>query len=81
MTVLLSISAGMDDMMSETMKEVAGGIEVYPADAPVGFIIPGSTGFPISYAEDIEEMDHVEEVVAQIVAFIPTVVADYGTHQ
>lgn len=78
MVVLLSISAGMDDMMSKTMNEVAGGIAVYPADAPVGFIIPGSSGFPISYAEDIEEVDHVEEVVAQIVAFIPTEVADFG---
>lgn len=78
MTVLLSISDGMELRMNETMKDLAGGIGVYPEDAPAGFMIPGGTPFPISYVEDIEGIDHVETVAPVVLAFIPTEVADFG---
>ena len=78
MTVLLSISDGMEQQMSETMSELSGGISVYPADAPVGFMIPGGTPFSISYADDIEAIEHVEVVAPQVLALLSSDVAASG---
>ncbi|MEA1959143.1 MAG: FtsX-like permease family protein [Chloroflexota bacterium] len=80
MTVLLSISDGMDAQMTETMTELAGGIGVYPETAPIGYMIPSNTGFPISYTEDIKTIDHINEdsIISQVLTFVPTEVADYG---
>jgi putative ABC transport system permease protein len=72
MTVLLSISDGMDKMMNDMMTELAGGIGVYPADNPLAFMTGGGTPFSISYVDDIEEIDHVESVRPMAVWFIPT---------
>lgn len=85
MTVLLSISDGMDTMMDDMMTELAGGIGVYPADSPMAFMTGGGTPFSISYADDIEEIDHVEAVTPMVLWFIPTPIdeddpygADFG---
>jgi putative ABC transport system permease protein len=72
MTVLLSISAGMDDMMNTMMTELAGGIGIYPADNPMAFLTGGGTPFSASYTSDIEEIDHVESVTPMVLWFIPT---------
>lgn len=74
MTVLLSISGGMDARMSETMNELAGGIDVYPA----GQMIPSAVGFPSSYVEEIDSIEHVETVSSAVQAFISPDVADFG---
>jgi len=79
MTVLLSISDGMEQQMSQTMSELSGGVSVYPADAPVGFMVPGGTPFSISYAEEIEAIEHVEVVVPQALALLPSDVAGGGS--
>jgi putative ABC transport system permease protein len=72
MTVLLSISDGMDKMMNDMMTELAGGIAVYPADNPAAFMTGGGTPFSISYVDDIETIDHVESVRPMALWFIPT---------
>jgi len=79
MTVLLSVSDGMEQQMSETMTEFSGGIAVYPADAPMGFMIPGGTPFPVSYVEEIEGLDHVDMVAPQVLAYLPSEVVDFGS--
>ncbi len=78
MTVLLSISDGMDAMMNDAMNDLAGGIGVYPHDAPMGFMVGGGTPFSISYAEEIEGIDHVKSVTPQVLVFVPNEVADFG---
>jgi putative ABC transport system permease protein len=80
MTVLLSISDGMDAQMNSTMNEVAGWIAVYPESAPLGYIMPSQVGFPESYADDIKQIDNVKQdaVSPLIMAFVPTEVADFG---
>lgn len=78
MTVLLSISDGMDNMMDEMMTELAGGIGVYPADAPLGYLTGGGTPFSVSYADEIEEVAHVAEVTPLVLSFIDTKYADFG---
>ena len=79
MTVLLSISDGMERQMSETMNELSGGIAVYPADAPMGFMLPGGTPFSVSYADEIEAIDHVDVVVPQALALLSSDVAGLGS--
>jgi putative ABC transport system permease protein len=74
MTVLLSISDGMDAQIGKTMNELAGGIDVYPA----GQMIPSNVGFPSSYIEEIEGIEHVETVSSEVLAFISTAYADFG---
>ncbi len=78
MTVLLSISDGMDNMMTQTMDKLAGDVVVYPRDAPMGFMLGGGTPMPVSYVEDIEGLEHVELVSPSVMAFIPKDVADFG---
>jgi len=78
MTVLLSISDGMDHMMTQTMDRLAGDVIIYPQDAPMGFMIGGGTPIPVSYVEDIEGLEHVEVVSPSVVAFVPKKVADFG---
>ncbi|MBA7593835.1 hypothetical protein ES703_00769 [subsurface metagenome] len=78
MTVLLSISDGMDHMMTQTMDRLAGDVVIYPQDAPMGFMIGGGTPIPVSYVEDIEGLEHVEVVSPSVVAFVPKKVADFG---
>lgn len=80
MTVLLSISDGMDAQMTSTANEMAGWIAVYPESAPLGYIMPSQIGFPESYADEIKQIDNVKEdaVSPLIMAFVPTEVADYG---
>jgi putative ABC transport system permease protein len=80
MTVLLSISDGMDAQMTSTMNEVAGWVAVYPESAPLGYIMPSQIGFPESYVDEIKQIDNVKEeaVSPLIMAFVPTEVADFG---
>ena len=80
MTVLLSISDGMDAQMTSTMNEVAGWIAVYPESAPLGYIMPSQIGFPESYVDEIKQIDNVKEYATAplIMAFIPKDVADFG---
>jgi putative ABC transport system permease protein len=80
MTVLLSISDGMDAQMNSTMNEVAGWIAVYPESAPLGYMMPSQIGFPESYADEIKQIDNVKQdaVSPLIMAFVPTEVADFG---
>lgn len=78
MTVLISISDGMDDMMDGMMTELAGGIGVYPADAPLGYLTGGGTPFSISYADEIEGIEHVEEVTPLVLGFIRKEDAYFG---
>ena len=72
MTVLLSISDGMDDMMTETMTDLAGGIGVYHADALVGYMFGSEKGLPESYADEIEDIAHVEKVLPTVLTLVPT---------
>ena len=78
MTVLLSISDGMDNMMTKTMDRLAGDVVVYPQDAPMGFMIGGGTPISVSCVEDIEELEHVELVSPSVIAFAPKKVASFG---
>ena len=80
MTVLLSISDGMDAQMTSTMNEVAGWIAVYPESAPLGYIMPSQIGFPESYVDEIKQIDNVKQdsVSPLIMAFVPTEVANFG---
>ncbi|MFA5375021.1 MAG: ABC transporter permease [Dehalococcoidia bacterium] len=80
MTVLLSISDGMDAMMTSTMNEMAGWIQVYPESAPMGSMLPSPVGFPISYADEIKQIDNVngDATSASIMGFVATEVADFG---
>jgi len=78
MTVLLSISDGMDKVMNDTMNDLAGGIGVYSHDAPMGFMTGGGTPFSISYAQDIKEIDHVDTVRPEVLVFVPREVANFG---
>ncbi len=78
MTVLLSISDGMDKQMNEMMDELAAGIAVYPKAAPLGFMMPSPIGMPISYADEIETIENVDRVKPQITVFVPTADYDFG---
>jgi len=80
MTVLLSISDGMDALMTSTMNEMAGWIQVYPESAPMGSMMPSPVGFPMSYADEIKQIDNVNDDATSpaIMAFVTTEVADFG---
>jgi putative ABC transport system permease protein len=80
MTVLLSISDGMDALMTSTMNEIAGWIMVYPESAPMGAYVPSQIGFPESYIDEIKQIENVKEEVVTplIMAAIPKDVADFG---
>jgi len=78
MTVLISITDGMDIMMQEMMTDLAGSVAVYPADAPMGFMTGGGTPFSITYVEDINDIDHVKEVHPLVLVFIRREVANFG---
>lgn len=80
MTVLLSISDGMDAQMSQTMNEMAGWIQVYPESAPMGNMLPSPNGFPISYVDEIRQIDNVNDdaTTPMIMGFVATEVADFG---
>ncbi|MDY6917104.1 MAG: FtsX-like permease family protein [Chloroflexota bacterium] len=62
MTVLLGISDGMDQRMSETMNQVGGSILVYSADAAPQMMggSGGGTPLPLSYVEEVEGLEHVD---------------------
>ena len=72
MTVLMSISTGMDQQMNDMMDELAAGIAVYPKAASMGYFVPSGIGMPISYADEIENIENVERVDPEITYFIPT---------
>jgi putative ABC transport system permease protein len=80
MTVLLSISDGMDSQMNKTMNEMAGWVMVYPSSAPMGYIMPSQIGFPESYVDEIKQLDNVnkETVFPLVLAFVPKSAADFG---
>jgi putative ABC transport system permease protein len=80
MTVLLSISDGMDAQMSQTMNEMAGWIQVYPESAPMGNMLPSPNGFPVSYVDEIKQIDNVNKdaTAPMIMGFVATEVADFG---
>jgi putative ABC transport system permease protein len=80
MTVLLSISDGMDAQMTSTMNKVAGWIQVYPKSAPMGNMLPSPVGFPMSYADEIKLIDNVngDATFPLIMGFVATEVADFG---
>ena len=77
MVVLLSISAGMDARMNDVFTDLAGGVDVYPA----GQMIPSTVGFPISYTEQIEGIEHVETVQPAVLSFISSDYADFGDRE
>jgi len=77
MTVLLSISDGMDARMNDVFNDLAGGIDIYPA----GQMIPSAIGFPSSYTEQIDGIEHVETVSSAVLAFISTEYADFGDRE
>ena len=58
MVVLLSISRGMDQQMDNMAEEMAATIAVYPADEPLGFMMPVNIGMPIWYADE----DHIKGI-------------------
>jgi len=74
MTVLLSITAGMDKQINEMMDELAASIAVYPKAAPLGFMMPSPIGLPISYVDEIKTIENVDRdsVRPQVTYFIPT---------
>jgi len=83
MVVLLSISRGMDKQMDDMMEEMAATIAVYPAAAPLGFMMPSSIGMPIWYADEdhikgikINGEDAVARVTSEVTYFVAT--EDYG---
>ena len=80
MTVLLSISDGMDAQMNKTMNEMAGWVMVYPESAPMGYIMPSQIGFPESYVDEIKQLDNVnkETVSPLVMAFVSKSAADFG---
>lgn len=79
MTVLLSISDGLDRQMSETMNELAGRIMVSPWDAPPAMGLGGGgTPLPLYYVEEMDGIEHVEAVSYTVSAFIPQGVLDLG---
>jgi putative ABC transport system permease protein len=78
MTVLLSVSAGMNQQMDEMMDEMAAGIRVYPKADALGFMVPSSIGMPISYADDIETIAHVDRVDPGVNYFVPTEDYDFS---
>ena len=81
MTILLSISDGMDQTMSDTMKDLGGSIIVSSADAPPTMM--GGTGegtpLPLTYADEIEQgIDHIESVSPAVSAMaIGALFGDY----
>lgn len=77
MVVLLSISDGMDARMNDVFTDLAGGVDVYPA----GQMIPSAIGFPISYAEQIEGIEHVGAVQPAVLSFISSDYADFGDRE
>jgi putative ABC transport system permease protein len=77
MVVLLSISDGMDARMNDVFTDLAGGIDVYPA----GQMVPSAIGFPLSYAEQIEGIEHVEAVQPAVLSFISSDYADFGDRE
>jgi len=78
MTVLLSISDGMDKMMNDMMNDMAGRIGVCPHDAPMGFIAGGGTPFSASYAEEIADIGHVKSATPQVLVYVTREIADLG---
>ncbi|MFW6126525.1 MAG: ABC transporter permease [Chloroflexota bacterium] len=71
MTVLLSISDGMDQTMSDTMRELGGSIIVSSADAPPSMMGGATEGtpLPLSYVDEIEQnVAHVDSVAPQVSA-------------
>jgi len=83
MTVLLSISAGMSTMIDDMKEDMATSIAVYPADSPLGFMVPSSTGMPISYADEIRNIEvenerAVSRVIPEVNYIIRTPDYDFG---
>lgn len=79
MTVLMSLSAGMEQHLDRTMTELAGVLVVYPEDAPLGYSTGGeNVTVPSFYVEGIEGMDHVDVVSPAVSAFIMKGVLDLG---
>ncbi len=84
MTILLSISSGMDRQMTEAMGNLAGGIAVYPAEDPLGFYYGSSIALPYEYVEAIEKIEHVRMydgvpgVTPMVAAPIAKEDADFG---
>lgn len=70
MTVLLGISDGMDQRMSETMNQVGGSVLVYSADSTPQMMggTTGGTPLPMSYLEELEGLEHVERVSPSVSA-------------
>ena len=85
MVVLLSISRGMDQQMDNMAEEMAATIAVYPADEPLGFMMPGNIGMPIWYADEdhikgikINGEDAVARVTPEVNYFVATEDYDFG---
>jgi len=83
MTVLLSISAGMNTMIDDMKEDMATGIAVYPAVDPLGFMLPSSIGMPISYADEIRNIEveneqAVSRVIPRVNYFVATTDYDFG---
>lgn len=73
MTVLLSLSGGMDAKLNSTLDKVAGDILVSSKDASViGGFIGGGTPIPEKMVTDIKKLDGVKNTQPIISTVIPT---------
>lgn len=81
MTVLLGISDGMDQTMSDMMNDLGGSIIVTSLDAPPMMMGGGSQGspLPLLYVDDIEQdIEHVKIAAPSVTAFTTgTLFGDY----
>ena len=72
MTVLLSLSDGMDRRLTQTMNQLTGNILVSSRDASAAAsILGGGTPLPAAYVKKMEELDHVKAVLPTVSATIP----------
>ncbi len=72
MTVLLSLSSGMNTELNNTLNKVAGDIIISARGASViGGFIGGGPPLPVKYSETIQTLDHVKFVSATVSAAIP----------
>ena len=72
LVTLLSFSAGIDKIFSDTFTKIAGDVVVAASDAPLGGgILGGGTPLPTNFVKRIEKLDHVIALSETVTATIP----------
>ena len=73
MTLLLSLSSGIERRFSQTLTRVAGEISVSSKDAPAfgGIFVGGGATLPSDYVEQIRQLDYVEGISARVSLHLP----------